>query len=78
MQLGSTEAVKQAVRAGIGISLVFASSVVDEVQYGSLCAIPLEDHALTKDIQLVWRQQPTIQQKQPQFVEYLLSSSINL
>jgi DNA-binding transcriptional LysR family regulator len=78
MQLGSTEAVKQAVRAGIGISLVFASAVVDEVQHGSLCAIPLEGHALTKDIQLVWRQQPTIHQKQPKFVEYLLSSQLNL
>ena len=73
MQLGSTEAVKQAVRAGLGISLVFSSAVADEVRHGSLCAIPIEDNALRKSIQLVWRQQsPTAQQKRPGFVDYLL------
>jgi len=72
MQLGSTEAVKQAVRAGLGISLVFASAVIDEVKHGSLCAIPLEDNGLTKSIQLVWRQHPTVHHKRPEFVEHLL------
>ena len=60
MQLGSTEAVKQAVRAGLGISLVFSSAVADEVRHGSLCAIPIEDNALRKSIQLVWRQQSPV------------------
>lgn len=72
MQLGSTEAVKQAVRAGLGISLVFASAVVDEVKHGSLIAIPLEGDALKKSIQLVWRQHPIISDKRPDFVEHLL------
>lgn len=36
MQLGSTEAVKQAVRAGLGVSLVMASAVQDEVRSGAL------------------------------------------
>lgn len=72
MQLGSTEAVKQAVRAGLGISLVFASAVVDEVQHGSLVAIPLEGDALKKNIQLVWRLDPIITNKRPEFVEHLL------
>ncbi|QEW07279.1 LysR family transcriptional regulator [Nitrincola iocasae] len=78
MQLGSTEAVKQAVRAGLGISLVFASAVVDEVQHGSLCAIPLEDSALKKSIQIVWRHQSLGYDKRPEFVEHLLQTSINL
>ena len=75
MQLGSTEAVKQAVRAGLGISLVFASAVADEVRHGSLCAIPIEDNALRKSIQLVWRQHPAAQQKRPEFVDYLLQDN---
>lgn len=75
MQLGSTEAVKQAVRAGMGISLVFASAVVDEVRHGSLCAIPLEGETLKKSLQLVWRQDPTIHPERPGFVEHLLQSS---
>ncbi|MCL5975333.1 MAG: LysR family transcriptional regulator [Gammaproteobacteria bacterium] len=72
MQLGSTEAVKQAVRAGLGISLVFAAAVLDEVKHGSLCAIPLEGDALKKSIQLVWRKDPIITGKRPDFVEHLL------
>jgi DNA-binding transcriptional LysR family regulator len=72
MQLGSTEAVKQAVRAGLGISLVFASAVVDEVKHGSLSAIPLEGNTLKKSIQLVWRQDPIIIDKRPDFDEHLL------
>ncbi|HAO25219.1 MAG TPA: LysR family transcriptional regulator [Methylophaga sp.] len=76
MQLGSTEAVKQAVRAGLGISLVFASAVVDEVRHGSLTAIPLEDNTLQKSIQLVWRQHPTVQYKRPGFVEHLLQNAM--
>jgi DNA-binding transcriptional LysR family regulator len=75
MQLGSTEAVKQAVRAGIGLSLVFASAVVDEVKQGSLCAIPLENPAPAKDLHLVWRQTPGIPHKRPEFVEHLLNAS---
>lgn len=72
MQLGSTEAVKQAVRAGLGISLVFASAVVDEIKHGTLAAIPLEDNALKKNLHLVWRESPTAQHERPEFVEHLL------
>lgn len=72
MQLGSTEAVKQAVRAGLGISLVFASAVADEVKHGSLCAIALEGDTLKKSIQLVWRHPQNLSDKRPNFVEHLL------
>lgn len=54
LQLGSTEAVKQAVKAGIGISLVFASAVIDEVRAGSLRAIPFADPPLLKDLFIAW------------------------
>ncbi|MGK2871185.1 MAG: LysR family transcriptional regulator [Alphaproteobacteria bacterium] len=54
MQLGSTEAVKQAVKAGIGVSLVFASAVTDEVRAGSLRAIPFVDPPLQKALFVAW------------------------
>lgn len=53
-QLGSTEAVKQAVKASLGISLVLRSAVAEEVASGSLRAIPLKPE-LNKDIFVVWR-----------------------
>jgi DNA-binding transcriptional LysR family regulator len=50
---GSTEAVKRAVRAGLGISVVLACSVEDEVAAGDLFALQLVDADLVKDIQLI-------------------------
>lgn len=55
MSLGSTEAVKRAVSAGLGVSLVLACAVTQEVREGRLCAIPLEDQPLEKSLCLVWR-----------------------
>jgi DNA-binding transcriptional LysR family regulator len=49
-QLGSTEAVKRAVRAGLGISIVMACAVVDEVRAGLLEALPIADIDLTKSL----------------------------
>src|SRR3546814_11728194 len=49
-QLGSTEAVKQAVRAGLGVSIVLEGSVEEEVRAGSLRALPLADAELAKDL----------------------------
>ncbi|VDL20735.1 Tyrosine recombinase XerC [Pseudomonas aeruginosa] len=56
MQLGSTEAIKQAVRAGLGVSLVMASAVQDEVRSGALVALPIP--GLEKRLQLIWRKPP--------------------
>lgn len=53
MQLGSTEAVKQAVKAGLGISLVMSASVRDEVRAGTLRAIPVTEPGLTKELMVI-------------------------
>ncbi|WP_336274048.1 LysR family transcriptional regulator [Vreelandella indica] len=53
MQLGSTEAVKQAVKAGLGVSLVLAACVEEEIQAGTLCAIPVSDAALAKKLMVI-------------------------
>lgn len=50
---GSTEAVKRAVRTGLGISLVLAAAVADEVAAGALVALPFAGTDLVKDIQLI-------------------------
>ncbi|MCZ8375872.1 MAG: LysR family transcriptional regulator [Beijerinckiaceae bacterium] len=51
--LGSTEAVKMAVRAGRGVSIVMKSSVVDEIEQGSLVEIRINHAKIYKDIWLV-------------------------
>ena len=54
MQLGSTEAVKQAVKVGLGASLVLESSVREEVQNGSLVAIPVSEPGLIKELMVIY------------------------
>lgn len=54
--MGSTEAVKQAVKAGLGISVVFASAVVDELRAGTLMALPLMGVELSKSLYVVTRE----------------------
>lgn len=50
---GSTEAVKRAVRAGRGASLVLAATVSDELATGSLAAVALDGPPLAKETRLV-------------------------
>jgi DNA-binding transcriptional LysR family regulator len=49
----STEAVKQGVRAGLGVSLVLASAVREEIAAGMLAAPRLEDLSLSKTLWIV-------------------------
>jgi DNA-binding transcriptional LysR family regulator len=51
--LGSTEAVKRAVRAGRGVSLVIAAAVTDEVRAGQLVALPLNGIELVKELKII-------------------------
>jgi Transcriptional regulator len=53
MELGSREAIKGAVEAGLGIAIMSASTVTKELQLGTLVAIPL-DPPLTRQLSLVY------------------------
>ncbi|SKA40870.1 DNA-binding transcriptional regulator, LysR family [Enhydrobacter aerosaccus] len=50
LQLGSTEAVKQAVRAGLGVSVALESAVREEIASGVLVAPRLRSARLTKPL----------------------------
>ena len=49
-QLGSTAAVKEAVKAGLGLSVVFAYSVAEEVKAGTLTMLELEEADIFKTL----------------------------
>ncbi|SDS47398.1 DNA-binding transcriptional regulator, LysR family [Halopseudomonas xinjiangensis] len=74
MHLGNTEAVKEAVKAGLGISIVLASAVAREVQDGSLCAVPLQ--GLGKQLMVAWRDRGFRRPAMPKFVHHLMESTI--
>lgn len=52
-QMGSTDAVKHAVAAGLGISVVMRAAVRDEVAAGTPVAIPLEQPVLRRKLYAV-------------------------
>ncbi|MEC7288836.1 MAG: LysR family transcriptional regulator [Pseudomonadota bacterium] len=73
LQLGSTEAVKQAVRCGLGVSLVLRSCVDAEVRAGSLVALSLDPPGLHKTLWAIWRKPtPTRGGAVPRFVNHIL------
>ena len=49
-QLGSTAAVKEAVKANLGVSIVLAYAVTDEVSFGTLIAIDFEEADIFKSL----------------------------
>ena len=51
--LGNTEAVKRAVRAGRGVSLVIAAAITDEIRAGQLVALPLSGIELAKELKII-------------------------
>ncbi len=53
MELGSREAIKGAVEAGLGVAVMSASTVIKELQLGSLVAVPLSP-PLTRQLSLVY------------------------
>lgn len=70
--LGSTEAVKQWVKAGLGVSVVLAGTVSDDVAAGTMCAIPLADRQPSKDLYAIWRRDLLPDNTARRFVDCLL------
>jgi DNA-binding transcriptional LysR family regulator len=50
LEIGSTEAIKQAVAAGIGVSIVSVATVEDQVKLGRLKVIPMMDLGIARTL----------------------------
>ncbi len=69
--LGSTEAVKKAVQAGLGISIVLAGSVADEIENGSLKAVRIQGVRIAKQLMVIHRRGLPADSAAVQFVKRL-------
>jgi len=59
MQLGSTEAVKQALLAGFGVSILSRTSIRRELAEGVLIEVPIEGFKMERDFyEVIYRQRP--------------------
>lgn len=77
LRLGSTEAVKRAVQAGLGVAIVLSKSVTQEVEAGLLHAIPIniDGKILSKELFVVWRSSLSVDSQCYQFTQILLTTS---
>jgi DNA-binding transcriptional LysR family regulator len=50
VQLGSTEAIKQAVAAGLGLAVVSRAAAADQLALGYIAVVPLQSAAFKRDL----------------------------
>ena len=72
MNLGSTEAVKRAVRHGLGVSLVLRGAVRDEVNAGTIHTLQVHGARLEKTLWAITRRDEPPSSPSLQFVHHLL------
>lgn len=71
LELGSTEAIKMAIRSIDAVAVLSEWSVKDEVALGLLKTVPLEGPGLTRDLFLVWRAHGFLSTASETFVKFL-------
>ncbi|NIA08911.1 MAG: hypothetical protein GWP10_03890 [Nitrospiraceae bacterium] len=73
-EIGSTEAVRQAVKAGLGCSIISQRAVEDDLKHGLLYAPALEGVQLRRQFYLVWHSRRTLSPLANAFREFLLQN----
>jgi DNA-binding transcriptional LysR family regulator len=69
---GSTDAVKQAVKAGIGVSILSKFSVADELEHSILKKIELTDIVMKRQFYIVTHKKRTLPRLYDAFLRYIL------
>jgi DNA-binding transcriptional LysR family regulator len=75
MELGSREAIKGAVAAGLGVAIVSGTTVAKEIRLGELVAIPLQP-PLRRQLSLVYPQEKFRSKLLQSFLEFLEHSPL--
>jgi DNA-binding transcriptional LysR family regulator len=74
-EIGSTEAIKEAVKAGIGISILSRRAIMDDVDCGRLAAVTIKGQVLERPFYLVQRKKRALSPVASVFLEYLHENS---
>ncbi len=74
-EIGSTSAVKQAVRAGLGISILSGRSVEQDVLCGALVTVPLAGIRMHRPFFLIQRKNRALSPVADVFLKYLLQEA---
>jgi DNA-binding transcriptional LysR family regulator len=76
-EMGSTQAVKQAVRAGVGIALISRRAVEDECRAGLLACVKVKDLLVARAFHLVTHRDRTRSPLAQAFVEFIESQPVD-
>ena len=74
-EMGSTQAIKQAVRAGVGVSLMSRRAVRDDCHAGLLSCVTVEDLPVTRSFYLITHRERTRSPLAQAFLEFVESQS---
>lgn len=75
-EMGSTQAIKQAVRAGVGIALISRRAVEDECRAGLVACVKVKDLKVARNFHLVTHKDRTRSPLAQAFVDFLESQPI--
>jgi DNA-binding transcriptional LysR family regulator len=70
-EIGSTEAIKEAVKAGIGISILSRCAIMDDISCGRLVDVAIKGQMLKRPFYLVQRKNRELSPVASVFLEYL-------
>jgi LysR family transcriptional regulator, transcriptional activator of the cysJI operon len=72
MELGSTQAIKSAVEASLGISILPRITVAKELKHGELCEVKVKDFSINRDLWLLQKSLRFNRNNVENFVEFIL------
>lgn len=70
-EIGSTAAVKEAVKAGVGVSILSKRAVLDDLDRGKLTALSIKKHDMQRPFYLVKRKNRELSPVATAFVDYI-------
>lgn len=70
-EMGSSEAVKEAVMVGLGVSILSIYAVKREVAKGDLVCVPIQDFSIKRNFYLIYKRQLHLSYHQRLFLEFV-------
>ena len=73
-EMGSTDAIRQAIKAKVGVSILSRRAIADELQFEQLCHIPVKGLSLARNFYLVTHNKRSRSPVGQAFVDYLIEN----
>ncbi len=74
MELGSTEAIKEALIAGLGVSILSRTCIQREIQHGLLMEVPIRGLKMERDFYQIFHRRRTLSPVSQAFIHFLRHS----